>query len=287
MSGMQNITKITLAWELNQAGITNEKIASQICVHRETVGLWIKGIGSLGLVPFLDAYTSAKKGPRTKRQIDPLIKLWVWEIRERERDCCGQKILYFLKREKGISLSISKVYEILAEKYQLRTKWKKNQTRGVIPIADHKRQVIQMDSVDFGEVYAFTAVDIFTREVDVMLRNKLEAVDGQAFLHFCMKRRFNSFTETIQTDGGSEFKAEFHHDVPLFANRHRYARPYRKNEQSYIESFNRSLRKECLGWTKYRQSQLSILTKEVEDYLKWYHYHRPHLGLGLITPLKD
>lgn len=287
MSDMQNVTKITLAWELSQAGITNEKIASQLCVHRETIGLWIKGIGSLGLIPFLDVYVSAKKGLRVKRQIDPLIKGWVWEIRERERDCCGQKILYFLKREKGINLSISKVYEILAEKYQLRTRWKKNQARGVVPVADHKRQVIQMDSVDFGEIYAFTAIDIFTREIDVMLRNKLEAVDGQVFLHFCMKRRFNGFTETIQTDGGSEFKAEFHHDVPLFANRHRYARPYKKNEQSYIESFNRSLRKECLGWTKYRQSQLGILTKEVEDYLKWYHYHRPHLGLGLNTPLKD
>jgi len=287
MSDMQNITKITLAWELYQAGIAIGEIANQLDIHRETIGLWIKNINHLGLVPFLDNYQLAKKGQRTRRQIDPLIKFWIWEIRERERDCCGQKILYFLKKEKGISLAVSKIYEILAEKYQLRSRWKKNQPRGLVPAADHQRQVVQMDSVDFGEIYAFTAVDIYTREVDVMLRKSLEAIDGQTFLHFCMNRRFNGFAETIQTDGGSEFKAEFHHDVPLFANRHRYARPYKKNEQSYIESFNRSLRKECLGWTKYRKNQIKILTLEVENYLRWYHYHRPHLGLGLTTPLKD
>lgn len=43
------------------------------------------------------------------------------------------------------------------------------------------------------------------------------------------------------------------------------ARPYRKNKQAFIESFNRSLRKECLGWGKYSKSELPILEKEVND----------------------
>ncbi len=46
-----------------------------------------------------------------------------------------------------------------------------------------------------------------------------------------------------QTDGGPEFRG----DLFLFCNRHRIARPYRKNEQSYIESFNRTVKKECLS----------------------------------------
>ncbi len=47
-------------------------------------------------------------------------------------------------------------------------------------------QVIQMDSVDFGGVFAFTAVDIFSREAEVFLRAELSADNGAAFLHRCM-----------------------------------------------------------------------------------------------------
>ena len=88
----------------------------------------------------------------------------------------------------------------------------------------------------------------------------------------------------MQTDGGPEFKAEFKANVFKYADRFRVARPYKKNEQSYIESFNRSLRKECLGWSKYRADQLSSLTRELTDYLVYYHTKRPHMSLGMKTP---
>ena len=88
-------------------------------LHWETVAIWIRGIQEHGLLGFLDIYINAKKGPRVKRQVDPILKRRVWEIRAREMDCCGQKILYFLKKEHGVSLSVPKIYEILAEKYLL------------------------------------------------------------------------------------------------------------------------------------------------------------------------
>jgi transposase InsO family protein len=83
----------------------------------------------------------------------------------------------------------------------------------------------------------------------------------------------------------SEFKAEFTSNAPFFCERHRVARPYRKNEQSYIESFNRTVRKECLGWQNYRPDELAECTQLVESFLKRYHYHRPHMGLGMTPPL--
>lgn len=137
-----------------------------------------------------------------------------------------------------------------------------------------------------GLFLPFTAIDIFSRECDVLLRPALEAVDGKAFLHHCMPRRFDGFTDMIQTDGGSEFKKEFVQDVGRYCERHRVARPYKKNEQSYIESFNRSLRKECLGWAKYRTSEIPHLTLQVEDWLRYYHYERPHISLGMCPPIE-
>ena len=148
------------------------------------------------------------------------------------------------------------------------------------------RQVIQMDTIDFGELFAFTAIDTFSKEADILLAPALTAEYGCKFLYQSMRRRFGSYVNLLQTDGGPEFKADFKSNVPSFCNRHRIARPYRKNEQSYIESFNRTVRKECLGWQNYRLKDLPECQKMVELFLERYHYHRPHMGLRMRTPLR-
>lgn len=280
---MNQLTKITIAWELFESGTPKLHIAGKLDVHRETVHLWIKGIAELGLLEFLDDYLSAKKGERAKRKVDGLLKARVYRLREENRNCCGQKIKEYLERDYGINLGIKSIYKILGEKYQLRSKWKKNQPRGSIPEASSPREVIQMDTVDFGAVFAFTGVDIFTKEVSVKLYSSLTAKDGLNFLNHSFQTRFNH-TQLLQTDGGPEFKAEFKQHVFDYADRFRVARPYKKNEQSYIESFNRSLRKECLGWSKYTKRDLPELERELIDYLVYYHTRRAHLGLGLKTP---
>jgi transposase len=282
---MQNTTLITLCWELYEQGIPKARIAARLGKHRETVHLWIKAVQQYGLLCFLDRYQQAKKGERQRRRVDAVVKRWVWEIREREYHCCGQKIQYFLEQEHGIHLSVPKIYEILAEKYVIGSRWKKYHSRGPIPEASRPREVLQMDSIDFGGLFAFTAIDIYTREADVLLASELTASYGLNFLHQSMQRRFDQHVHLIQTDGGPEFKADFLTALPAFCDRHRIARPYRKNEQSYIESFNRTVRKECLGWTTYRTDELPECTELVESFLARYHYHRPHLGLGMRTPL--
>jgi len=282
---MKNTTKIITAWELYEGGMPKTHISQHIGKHRETVHLWIKGIEKSGLSEFLDKYLTAKKGERKGRQVDPILKRKVWEIRERESDCCGQKIQYYLQKETGLKISVPKIYEILKEKYVIRSKWKKNQSRGHVPQAEKPREVIQMDTVLFGNIFAFTGIDIFTREVDVYLAPKLTAEYGYRFLRRSMPRRFNNYSELIQTDGGSEFKDEFKKNVNKYCKRHRIARPYKKNEQSYIESFNRTLRKECLGWKKYQQNDLESCSMRVERFLYKYHNTRPHMGLNMQTPL--
>ncbi len=182
------------------------------------------------------------------------------------------------------ALSVPKIYEILAEKYVIRSKWKKNKARGPLPEAFASREVVEMDTIDFGSVFAFTAVDIFSWEADVLLRPSLTAKDGLAFLQWCMPRRFDGRVRLIQTDGGSEFEAEFVQAVGSYCDRHRVSRPYKKNEQAHIESFNRTVRKECLGWHKYKSEEIPKMTCEVEKFLARYHYHRPHMAFEPMRP---
>ena len=281
---METRTRIIVAAELAAQGLSISAIARQLDRHRETVGLWLKAIRIEGLPIFLKRYAEAKKGPRRARQIPGEVKRLVWTIRAREHNCCGEKIQYFLAREQAVHLSIPKIYEILAERYVLRPRGRTNQPRGAVPAATVPRAVIQMDTVAFGEVFAFTGVDIYTKEADVVLRPGLTSEDGAAFLHTAMTRRFTGSVQIVQTDGGPEFKGAFAQRVLQYCARHRIARPYKKNEQAYIESFNRTLRKECLGWTTYRVEELSTLQGEVRAFLDRYHYHRPHLGLSPMRP---
>lgn len=285
---MQQITRISLAWELFQEGVPQVHIAKQVDVDRVTVYRWITGIKRIGeLELFLDQYLLAKKGPRKKRKVDGLLKTRVFSLREKYRQCCGQKIQYFLNRDYGIDLGVKAIYKILQEKYILRSKWKKNQNRGPVPKALKPREVVQMDSLDFGEIFGFTGVDIYSKEADVLLAPELTSQYGYVFLKQAMTRRFNGAVDMIQTDGGPEFKDEFKHHVLEYTRRHRVAHPYRKNEQAYIESFNRSLRKECLGWAKYANRDLPVLIHEVEEYLEYYHKVRPHISRGMRPPLEE
>ncbi|MFQ5492669.1 MAG: integrase core domain-containing protein [Candidatus Dojkabacteria bacterium] len=282
---MENTTRIITAWELYEGGMPKTHIAKHLGKHRETVHLWIKGIEEIGLNKYLENYMNAKKGKRRKRQLDPVLKRRIWDIRENENECCGQKIQYYLRERYGYKIAVSTIYIALHEKYVIRSKWKKNQPRGHVPEATKPREVVQMDAVDFGELFAFTGVDIFTREVDVYLAPRLTAEYGYRFLRRSMPRRFNSYSEMIQTDGGSEFKDRFKQNVTSYCKRHRIARPYKKNEQSFIESFNRTLRKECLGWKRYKQDDLKSCNMRVERFLYKYHNTRPHMSLGMKPPL--
>jgi transposase len=200
---MDSRTKITLTWELHEQGTSNRQIAKHLQLHRETVGLWLKSAREQGLLAFLDAYPQANKHSRLTRQVPVSTKRLVWQVREREHGCCGhqrrasasEKIAYFLEKENGIALSVPKIYEVLAEKYVIHSKWKKNQPRGPVPQASAPRQVaqqvVQRDTIDFAKVFAFTAseatlggrVDIFSREADVFLAGELTSAQGKAFLH--------------------------------------------------------------------------------------------------------
>ena len=188
---MEKSTEMVLAWELHEQGISKSAIARHLGRHRETIIIWLGGIEQYGLKGYVDKSYKACKVPRPSRQVDALVKRYVWAIREREEQCCGQKIAYFLEREHGVKLSVPKIYEILAQKYVLRERKPRYQQRGPIPQARAARQVVQVDTVHFGQVFAFTAIDIFSREADVLLRSSVTADDGVAFLRLCMKRRFD------------------------------------------------------------------------------------------------
>lgn len=281
-SSVDSITKIRICYSLWKNEISPEEIPAQLGVHRATVYRWIRGFQRVGIREFERRYRVAKKGRKQPRKTTVLAKVRILNIREEYKQCCGQKIQYLLERDYGMNVSVATIYRILGGTYQLRSKWKKYSKRGFVRRGEAPRQVVQTDTVDFGGVYAFTAIDTYTKEASVIIRPRLTAQDGQEAL----KQQLGDFgkIDHIQRDGGSEFKAEWQQYAEEHIPSIRTARPYKKNEQAFIERFNGILRKECLGYAKYKQQDLTKIQAQVDTYLQYYHTKRPHLSLNMKTP---
>jgi IS30 family transposase len=279
---IDSVTKIRLCHTLYKNGISPEEIYPQLDIHRATMYRWLKGIKLYGVNQFIRNYKQAKRGRKQPRKTDPVIKDRVYKIRNDKKQCCGEKIQYFLKKDYDTTIGISTIYRILGEKYQLRSKWKKYCKRGHVQKGKTPREAIQTDTVDFGGLFAFTSIDTYTREVSVIIRSSLTSRDGKKALQKQLKAF--GLIKHIQRDGGPEFKDHWQ----KYANKHissiRTARPYKKNEQAFIERFNGVLRKECLGYRKFKKSDLESVQKQVDEYLDYYHNERPHLSLDMKTP---
>ncbi len=277
---MNTITKIHACWSLYEQGVSPEDIPRPACRHRATVYRWLKKIKRDGIKQFIRDYRDAKKG-RRRRKTDATLKDKVSRIRDEKRRCCGQKIKLYLHRDYGDDLSVSTIYRILNERYRLRKR--KNGKRGkTLRQGEMPRQVLRVDTVGLGSLYAFTAIDTFTRGASVALKEKLTAKAGEEALS--EQLRFLGPAERIQRDGGPEFRKEWEMSARKHVSVIRTAKPYKKNEQAFIERFNGVLRKECVGYTKYKKSDLPWLRERVNEHLTCYRYDRPHMGLNMLTP---
>lgn len=277
---METVAQIYVAWELRQAGHKAEYIAERVGVHRATVYRWLKGIRQRGIKGFVRHYRAAKKGRRIRKTHGHVVQR-VLKLRRENRDCCGQKIVYLLSKE-DISLSVSTVYRILnshLESLRKHTRTAKGQParKGTRP-----REVVQMDTVDLDEVYAFTAIDTYTKEAVVVMRPGITAQDGKAALEK-LAGHFGPI-HTLQTDGGSEFEKDFTEVVDQYAQEHVIARPYKKNDQAFIECFNGTLRREEFGRTPFKAVDLALAQQRADEFLDYYHQLRPHLALNMLTP---
>ena len=278
---MQNATPYKMALALRQSGASLPQICAQVGVSRATVYRWLRGIRYRGLRVFERDMRTAKR-IRRRRSVDAITVKLICRIR-REYGWCGQKIQFWLAHTYGRHVSLASVYRVLDRHFVLRSKWKPPRVFGPVPRATRPREVLQSDTVDLGGVFfAYTTVDIFTREADVQLGTSLEAAEGARCL--AISAAIFGPVTLWQTDGGSEFKATCLAELRKHALRTRRARAYKKNEQAFIESFNRTLRKQCVGHHRWTLEERPILEAKLRAFLHLYNHIQPHLGLHCQTP---
>ncbi|OQA52649.1 MAG: Integrase core domain protein [candidate division WS2 bacterium ADurb.Bin280] len=278
---MNNIAKIELSWKLYQQDVQVDKIARSLKKDRSTIFRWIRGIKFYGIRAFIKRYTQAKRRKRVKR-IDHRAENLIIQRRREKDGVCGQKIVWWLKKFHNIKVSVAQTYRILGKHFVLHSAWKKWVRRPSLPKATKPREVIQADTVDLGNLFTINFIDTFTKEaVSVIVPDKTSVSATYA-----LERAFNFFDSTkwLQTDNGSEFKSIFRKHAKRYCQGLRQITPYQKEENGFIESFNRTIRRECIGWRKYKLTEKESLQTYVNKWLDEYHMERPHLSLNLKTP---
>lgn len=278
---MDRYTKFEVAWELHLAGLKPSAIGERVNRDRATVYRWIDQIKILGIREFIRRKKECKRR-RQKRKITGSVPAKIKFIRS-ETGWCGQKIAKELLENHGVKVSVPTIYRVLKPDFELGAASKPHQFRGEAPKATNPREVIQHDTVNFGELFAHTSIDVFTKEPAVVIVDNLESETGVKA--FNQQKSFYGPAKLHQTDEGSEFKGNYPASVEKAGSQHRFARPYKKNDQAFIENFNRSLRSECLGWVKYKKEEKAIVQKMVDEYLHRFINRRWHMGLpNMMTP---
>lgn len=277
---MNTVANIQLAWKLYNSKVSVDTISQSLETHRSTIFRWIHGIKAYGIREFVRRYQKAKTRTRTKR-IDLRIEPLIVEYR-RTKTNCGQKIREWLRRTHGLLVSVATIYRILAKHFILRSQYIKWTRRPPVPRAKNPRDVIQIDNIDLGELFAHNFIDTFTREVVSIVVTDHLAQTATAALEQAMDYFRSSLW--IQTDNGTEYQKSFRHQAKKYCQHLRQITPYQKEENGFVESFNRTLRSECVGWRKYQKGEKYKLQQRINDYLKEYHTQRYHLSLNLMTP---
>ena len=130
---------------------------------------------------------------------------------------------------------------------------------------------------------ALTIVDNYSRKCHAIeVGQSLKGIDVVNVMNRITKQA-GILPERIQVDNGSEFISKefdrwaYEHHVTLD-----YSRPGKPTDNPFIESFNGSLRDECLNTNWFLS--LEDAKKKIESWRIDYNQYRPHSSLQGLTP---
>jgi putative transposase len=203
----------------------------------------------------------------------------------------GYKRIHILLRREGWKVNHKRIYRIYREEgLNLRHKSKRKRISGIRIPREDINQINQCWAMDFVSDALFngrrfrtlTIIDIYSRECLGLYADK--KITGEKVVEaletICCDR---GTPERIRVDNGPEFISKVLDAWAYSANiKLDFSRPGKPTDNAHIESFNGSLRDECLNINWF----LSIedAKSKLEAWRMDYNEFRPHSSLGNLTP---
>ena len=246
---------------------------------------------------------------RSKRPKNVRKPSWTLELIEKIQDLRGKypawgkaKLIVLLRRE-GVRTSESTVGRILRylkkrgvlkEPAKRVKAWRTRKKRfyAIRKPKDYRVKtpgdIVQIDTLDIrplpGSIYKqFSAVDVVSRYGFADVRSRATAAMAKEFLEQLVSE--SPFTvKAVQTDGGSEFHAEFEQACKEMGLQFFCLPPRSPKLNGSVERFNRTSREEY--WNIYDGDLgLESMRPALRQWMKTeYNGVRPHQALGYLTP---
>ena len=205
----------------------------------------------------------------------------------------GYRRIWVLLRREGWKVNHKLVYRIYHEE-GLEVRFKRRKKRAShtrVPLPEPSRRNDQWaldfvsDTLESGRRYrALTVIDLYSREcVAIEVAFKMSSELVTTVLDRAIKRRTKP--QSLTTDNGPEFRSN-HFDAWAYGRGIQldFIRPGRPVENAFIESFNGSLRDECLNAEWF--ADLGEAARAIEAWRIDYNEVRPHSSLGHLPPAR-
>jgi transposase InsO family protein len=203
-----------------------------------------------------------------------------------------QRIVWYLERYHGITVSESSVYRTLARNGMKRLP--KNVGRRAIHTRRYSKQVpghhVQVDvkfltlKTNEGKKirrYQYTAIDDATRIRALKIYNRHNQKNAMNFIDYVVDK-FPFRIHTIRTDRGHEFQALFHWHVEDKGMRHVYIKPRTPQLNGKVERSHRTDQEEFYQLLTYTDDV--DLNKKLVEWENFYNFSRPHTAFLGKTP---
>ena len=207
----------------------------------------------------------------------------------------GYKRIHVLLKRQGIHVNKKRVYRLYCQEgLQLRPRRPRRHVTAATrqpprakpkaPNVAWSMDFVSDQTVDGLRFRALTVVDVFTRECLAIEPGKsLRGTDVVNVLSRITKKR--GAPKRIYCDNGSEFCGRLV-DLWAYANSviMEFSRPGKPTDNAFIESFNGSLRDECLNVHWF--DDLTDAREKLQAWRREYNESRPHRSLDDLSPLE-
>ena len=202
------------------------------------------------------------------RKIRVLLNREGWKV--------GKKLVYRLYREEGLALRHKSRRKRRAAMHR------RERFRPTAPNQVWSLDFVADQLADGRRFRALTILDIFTREsLAIEVGQRLKGEDVVGALNQIRQKR--GTPKLLFCDNGSEFTSQMM-DLWAYDNQVQidFSRPGKPTDNAYVESFNGTLRAECLDVHWF--ATLTEAKQVIEDWRREYNESRPHRSLGERTP---
>jgi len=269
------------AVRLVRSGWTTTKVARHLGFTHSAVVKWVAKAPEDGrkAIPTL----SSKPHHHANELKDDVIDAILAYRKKYERDAF---FIHHMLGKDGFDVSLSSVKRTLKRnRLTYPSLWKKWHTYPPRPIAEKPGILVEIDTIHVGSpserLYVYTLLDVHSRWAHAIPSLRINTHRSLSFVDATRDLAPFDF-QTIQSDHGSEFSKWFTKRILERGLSHRHSRIRTPNDNAHLERFNRTIQQECL---KRIPRDIRLWKKELPEYLHYYNQERPHMGLGMKTPL--